>query len=332
MFARRRSVSLVLALSLTLAFTGSPARADADERALATALFKEGRRLLDAGRVAEACEKLSESQRLDPGGGTLLNLAACHERQGRTATAWAEFTESLAQARRAGRDDRARVAADRVAALEPRLATLRIEVDAAHADGLEVRLDGNVVRTPGWGIAVPVDPGEHIVEANAPGKVAWRTRVAADEARTTAAQIPALDEERVAPAAARVPAPRIEAAPIAAPVRVGDFSTRDAVSAGAAAIGVAGTVVGVVFGARALSKRAESDAQCPSGRCTRSGASLASEAVSAADVSTVSVAVGASGLGAAVLLYLTRPRDSTRGSVAIDLAPHRAWVAWGAMF
>jgi hypothetical protein len=198
-----------------------------------------------------------------------------------------------------------------------------------------VRLDGGVVRTPAWGIAVPVDPGEHVVEAIAPGKVAWRARVAAVESKTTVAHVPVLEDERTAPIASPAPlapAPRVEAAPLAPPVREGGVSARDAITVGAAAIGVAGAVVGVVFGARALSKRAESDGQCPAGRCTRSGATLAGEAVSAADVSTVSVAVGACGLGAAALLYLTRPRESTRGSVAIDLAPRRAWIGWGAAF
>src|SRR5215471_19286696 len=66
--------------------------------AIAEALFRHGRELLDAGKVSEACEKFAASQRADPALGTLLNLAACHEREGRTATAWSEFTDAYAQA------------------------------------------------------------------------------------------------------------------------------------------------------------------------------------------------------------------------------------------
>jgi hypothetical protein len=108
----------------------APAEGESDERALATALFREGRRLMAEGRPAEACPKLEESQRLDPGGGTLLNLALCHELEGRTATSWSEFANALSIARRDHRDDRAAEAQRHMASLEPKLARLRLVVPA----------------------------------------------------------------------------------------------------------------------------------------------------------------------------------------------------------
>ena len=78
-----------LATCVALAMTATPARADAtdEQKALALRLFDEGRSLMAAGKVAEACPKLEESRRLDPLPGTVLNLAVCHEKQGLAASA-----------------------------------------------------------------------------------------------------------------------------------------------------------------------------------------------------------------------------------------------------
>src|SRR5262249_32964060 len=68
----------------------------------AESLFREARRLVDAGRYAQACEKFSASQKLDPAVGTLLNLGLCYEKIGRTAAAWATYHEASAAAKATG--------------------------------------------------------------------------------------------------------------------------------------------------------------------------------------------------------------------------------------
>src|SRR5690242_5233362 len=86
------------------------AQPSASDRALATELFQQGRALMAEKKLDQACPKLEESMRLDPGGGTLLNLAICHEEQGKTATAWSEYAEAIALAQRDGRPDRQKLA------------------------------------------------------------------------------------------------------------------------------------------------------------------------------------------------------------------------------
>lgn len=49
------------------------------------------RGLVQKGDWAAACPKFEESERLDPGIGTLYHLADCYEHVGRLATAWGLF-------------------------------------------------------------------------------------------------------------------------------------------------------------------------------------------------------------------------------------------------
>ena len=64
---------------LLVTLVASPARAQTPEAPMAAAdrLFREGRSALEAGRYAEACPTLAQSQQLDTGMGTLLALALC---------------------------------------------------------------------------------------------------------------------------------------------------------------------------------------------------------------------------------------------------------------
>src|SRR5690349_10947186 len=116
-----RVFALSLACVTTLATARALAEPTAAERSLAAALFDQGRTLMGEGKVDEACVKLAESQRLDPGGGTLLNLALCHEKQGKIATAWTEFREARATAKKDNRPDREAAADNEIAKLEPML-------------------------------------------------------------------------------------------------------------------------------------------------------------------------------------------------------------------
>ena len=97
----------------------------ADDTPIAESLFQQGLGAMERGDYGRACGLLAESQRLDPGGGTLLNLALCHERAGKIATAWARYHDALGIARRDAREDRITFAAEHIKLLEPRLPASR---------------------------------------------------------------------------------------------------------------------------------------------------------------------------------------------------------------
>lgn len=304
--------------SLALSALSRPARAqDASQKASAEALFLEARNLLEAGRAAEACPKLEASQKLDPQLGTLLNLADCYERLGRTASAWALFREAEVLAQKRQEEERARVAKERVARLEQRLSRLIIHVPAAgHVPGLVVRRNGQPVDPAAWGAAVPVDPGKQTIEASAPGRRTWRTSVRVGSGPVTASV-------EVRPPAVEVRTPAVEADRPAK--RQGRGRRRSPVRAvllgGSAALAVGGIAVGAVYGIKASRAWNDSRDLCDGTACTsEEGAALTRDAARFADVATVAFAAGVAAASAAAILWWTWPRGELELEVGFSPA------------
>jgi hypothetical protein len=177
---------------LVLASVLASVTASAADESAAEQVFKEGRALMIAGRFAEACPKLEESQRLEPKGGTQLNVAACHERLGKIATAWVEFHDAVVAARTEGHPERERLAQQRVDALEPRLPWLTVTVAAGAAGrDLTIQIDGATILPIALGKDMPVDPGEHRVSATVAGEVVWETTLVFKEATRQSILVPA---------------------------------------------------------------------------------------------------------------------------------------------
>ncbi|HEY2510515.1 MAG TPA: hypothetical protein VGI39_06655 [Polyangiaceae bacterium] len=150
----------------------TPAARAQSNSALADKLFLEGQKLMAEGNPA-ACEKFADSERLDPALGTLINLALCHEKRGKNATAWGEFTDAAAQARKLSQRDREEFARAHAEALEKKLQKIIVEIPSMPA-GTEVRLDGTVLPLTVMGTEIPLDPGDHELVVAAPGKKPWR--------------------------------------------------------------------------------------------------------------------------------------------------------------
>jgi hypothetical protein len=328
MFRRRVAVGLSLA-SLASTFWASAAHAE-DAGAQAQVLFDEGKRLMDAENYAAACPKLAESQRLDPGNGTLARLATCHEKLGKTATAWSEFAELVTSAQRAGQNDRERFARQRIAVLEPRLSRLTIVVpaDVATTTGLVVQRDAIAVGGAAWGVGIPVDPGDHTIEASAPGKQSWSTHVVIGTAN---------DNKQIAvPALAAVPVPAaavaaVEPAP-APPAAVArtDGRSRSTQKTWGLVVGAAGIVglgVGSYFGVQALSGSSKAKQTCPNAACSAPGAVQQNDdAKTDARISDVGFALGVGALVTGSLLYFLAP-PSTGLRVAPAVGQIRGIVA-----
>jgi hypothetical protein len=167
-----RSYALGLALALSLSGVRQ-ASAQSVDQAIAATLFNEGRQLMGEEKYELACAKFEQSHRLDPGGGTVLNLAICREKQGKTMSAWAAYREAVALARRDGRSDRETLGLEGIGRLEPGLSRVTVNV-TGRTPGLAVTLDQVVIGEAAYGTPLPVDPGEHAMRASAAGYEPWQ--------------------------------------------------------------------------------------------------------------------------------------------------------------
>jgi hypothetical protein len=184
---------LGLALVASLALVAVPVPARADDAAVAEALYQEGRRLMEEGNYQAACMKLEESQRLDPGTGTLWHLARCYEKTGRTASAWAKYREAAYEARKHHEPAKVQAAIEAANRLEEQLSRLTVEVPAeSRIKGLVVTRDGAEVGPGAWGTPMPVDRGHHLLRVNAPGHYPWEKSVEIGDEKLITVRVPRL--------------------------------------------------------------------------------------------------------------------------------------------
>ena len=258
-----RGSSALTLLAVAACCWSLPARAQAGHAALAESLFREGKRLSGERKFAEACPKFAESFKLDPGLGTLLNLAICHESEGKPATAWAEFSEASSRAKREGDNDRAQLADEHIRALEPKLSHVSIALAAGAAvPGLVIKFDSRELASAALGLPIAVDPGKHVLEASAPGKETSTQAFDTPSTPTTVAiTVPALKDSVGAPVAMAAAPPPASATQATAPSPTAQ-SSQSGANTGAIVSGAvtAGLAIGsVVTGVLYSNKRSEFD-------------------------------------------------------------------------
>jgi hypothetical protein len=313
------AVSMVMATSG--AFSTTVLADTAADKAAAEALFLKGRDLLEQGQMAEACKNFEASQRLDAGLGTLLYLADCYERAGRTASAWATFREAASLAKGRGDDARADVASERAKVLEAKLSKVWIKVADGNPPDLVVERDGNEVPRATWGLAIPVDMGTHQLRAHAPGKQDWTGSVAIEnDGQTASIEIPVLAEAPMPEARAPAPVPPDGSSTIEN--RGDEGSGQKTAGFVIGGVGVIGVVVGSIFGLQAISKNDDSVALCDpddESRCTAEGKSLRDDAQTAALISTIAFGVGGAALATGIVLVVTAPSGSDSDSARLEL-------------
>jgi hypothetical protein len=314
----RDSIRLAAAASVLLSTAVAHGQSLDQRRAAADALFNEGQQLLTAGQLPAACAKLEESQREDPKLGRLLNVAYCHERLHRTATAWSEYNQAAAVALQARQPERESFARGRAAELAAKLSFVRLDLQPG-ANLTEATIDGRAVPREQWTVPFPIDPGSHTLSFSAPGHRAQTQDVTVADAETVRVVVGPLDAMPTsdapaatptatpapAPTAEQQPAPAPAPAPIVADTAAGAPShTARTIGWILGGVGVAGLGVGTGFALHSLSLQQQADPMCPGKRCSSQGTSLISDATTAANVATAGFVVGLSALAAGAWLII----------------------------
>lgn len=316
----------------------------------AEGLFNAAKQLQNAGQLADACPMFAESQRLAAGVGVTLHLANCYEHTGKPASAWAQFRQAEALARARGDEKRAGLAHVRAQALEAKVNRLTVVITAAAPqDDRRVLVDGAPLPPERWNVSLAVDPGDHVVTLDWPGRAARTLHahldathlaaiVEADEP-APAATAPAPVATLAAPAATP-PAPMATpAAPATAASATFSISDRSIAGESAASgppaalsvteratparqsparlgveLGLLGLgAVGAGFGSFFVVRRSVlASHNCP---CNPS---LENEAVTAA---TLSFAVGGAALVSSLVVFLTDPTSKPRTGWMLVPAP-----------
>jgi hypothetical protein len=292
--------------------------------AVAEVLFREGKDRMAAKDYARACPKLADSYRLDPATGTLLALAMCNERANKLASAWAEYADAAARAKREARSDREKAAREKVAALEPRLSYLTILTarSVTETPGVEITRNGVQVGTATLGTAVPVDGGAYTISVTAPGKKSWSAQInVAPSGERHTLSVPPLDDSAppVAPIAAKSASASTKA-PLASPAEPATSAeVRQALVApdsekresgygvfGAATIaaGMVSVGIGTGYMLAAMKKNEDSKPGCDGDRCSPAATQDRLDARAYGNVATIAFLAGGVLVAMGTTLYI----------------------------
>lgn len=313
---RRFAPKTVLAAAALTALVVAPTRARADDAsdvATARALGVEGVTLAEAGRCKEAVEKLSRAEKLHHAPTTATPLGECEIALGRLVAGTEHLQRVVREPLGANAHPafvaavaRAKKALDKAL---PRLASLRVGVEAPAGVALSVTIDGEAVSDAVVGVDRRVDPGGHTVVVRAEGfhPASATTTLAEGENKAVALVLrpdPAARAARTRAADGANGGARAERSGSKVPALV------------AFGVGAVGLGVGI-YGAVAVDQRASTlDGACSADKvCPASAERDLTAARTWATVSTVGFVTAGVGAAAGVALLLTA------GGGASDVAP-----------
>lgn len=301
-------------LAATLVSLAAPG-AHADDRSAAR-LYNEGWQLYKDKQYAEACPLLERSLAASPMIRTRGALAQCYEASGKYASAYNTWRAVAEQAAGAGAVEAATLkrAVEKTEQLVARITRIVFE-PADTPTGLQVWLDGQLLAASELNVPVPVDPGEHTIEAKAPERVDWKStfEIAATEAGATR-HLPIEPLAPIQPVHVDTPPPPVVEKPppppppvVQKPPPTPPLKYAAVASAGA---GLVAAAVGTIYAFVARSNWHDAKALgCDgNGVCrTQKGVDLVNNAGSKATIGTISLVAGVALIGGGGAMWFLAP-------------------------
>jgi len=293
----RIPVLAALAGALVLAPTSARAEASSSEKKLAKEMMAEAIADEKAGKCADALEVLRQVIQIQETGDALLHLGECLSKTGKLAEAlktW-EHAEDVAR----GDKDKATQQAvlPKLAAVRARIPAVALQIPP-DVKAATIKIDGQAVELARTNVPIPLNPGEHTIEATADDRVAFSTKVTLAE-----------KESKVVVVAL----PSLSAPPVDAPAKGGGVPLGTWIAGG---VGVAFAVGGVVAFASAGSAASDGAAQCAK---KASCDPAAAKTVQQLDATALGLWIGAGvsvGLGITLLVLDRGPAPAPKAAAA----------------
>jgi hypothetical protein len=312
------------------------------DTAAARGLAVEGLKLAEAGKCPEAIDKLARAEKLHHSAIVQGRLGECQIATGKLV----DGTENLRKVLRepvpsnpspalVKAREHAQTALD---GAKPKIAFLMISVKGPkEISAATVTVDGESVPPALLDADRPTDPGEHVIEATAPGYLKASARVSVKEAERKAVSV-RLDADPnavVAPVATAEPANGPQHPPPATPPPKDARYTAGADTGASSsapnrtgayiawAVGGVGLAVGAGFGVVAMKDKNNLDPHCNNNVCNPKESDLLSEAKTAGNISTVAFIVGGVGVALGTVLFFTASPSSSAGHGAPGTASPR---------
>ncbi|HMY18468.1 MAG TPA: hypothetical protein PKA58_19210 [Polyangium sp.] len=295
-----------------------------------------------ARNFARACLALKKAYREDPRPRTLFLLAQCHDQWGQIATAAVLYEDyeaafdKLSDDEQKGEADREEIASKRRTEIEKRIpkVVLKLPREAPGSSRVMRRSsEGGPLVPVALGIPLPIDPGEHVLITQVPGRADAFTKFVLKEGenRVVELNVPVQSADGDP---TQKPKP-IQPVPTLTPPLDPGISGRRVAAYTLGAIGAVSLVGGIVTGAITFAQKDPIANNCLATNqkiCNPTGVGAKETAKISGLVSTVLFPVGGVGLVVGTILYFTEPppskfgRDDTRWHWNVAATPGFAGV------